>query len=226
MIPLGEIYANLPMSQRMLDDAEQAEPYAMDTIADQFAQQEGPAFLTGDGNQKPRGLLTYPTATTNDFTRAFGTLQYRPTGAAGAFVAAPNGGDCLVNLVADLRPRYRQHPSVAWLMSSSTQAAVRLIKDSQGRPLYVPGLLESEPDRLLGYPVAIDENMPAIAANSFSVAFGAWFRGYVIADHRVGTRILRDPFTAKPNVLFYATRRVGAALYNSEAIKLLKFSVS
>ena len=226
-IPLGEIYANVPMTQRMLDDAPDiADAYTSETIADQMAQQEGASFINGDGTNKPRGLLTYPTATTNDFTRAFGTLQYRPTGAAGAFVAAPNSGDCLVNLVADLRPRYRQHSSVAWLMSSSTQAAVRLIKDSQGRPLYVPGLLESEPDRLLGYPVAIDENMPAIAANSYSIAFGAWGRGYVICDHKVGLRILRDPFTAKPNVQFYATRRVGASLYNSEAIKLLKFSVS
>jgi len=226
-IPLGEIYANVPMSQRMLDDAgDIASEYTQDTIADQMAQQEGAAFINGDGNQKPRGLLTYPTANTNDFTRAFGTIQYRPSGAAGAFVAAPNGGDCLVNLVADLRPRYRQHASVAWLMSSSTQAQVRLIKDSQGRPLYVPGLLTNEPDMLLGYPVAIDENMPAIAANSYSIAFGAWARGYVIVDHEVGLRVLRDPYTNKLNINFYATKRVGASLYNSEAVKLLKFSVS
>ena len=226
-IALGEIFANVPMTQRMLDDAPDiADGYVMETIADQFAQQEGNAFILGDGVNKPRGLLTYPVATTNDFTRAFGTIQYRPTGAAGAFVAAPNSGDCLVNLVADLRPRYRQGPNVAWLMSSSTQAAVRLLKDSQGRPLYVPGLLETEPDRLLGYPVAIDENMPAIAANSLSIAFGAWNRCYIVADHQVGTRVLRDMYTSKPNVLFYATKRVGAALYNSEAVKFLRFSVA
>ena len=226
-IPLGEIYANVPMTQRMLDDAPDiAEAFVMETIADQTSAQEGVALINGDGKQKPRGIMTYPVATTTDATRAFGTIQYRPTGAAGAFVAAPNSGDCLVNLVADLRPRYRQHPSVAWLMSSSTQAAVRLIKDSQGRPLYVPGLLENEPDSLLGYPVAIDENMPAIAANSLSIAFGAWARAYVICDHQVGTRILRDPFTAKPTIQFYSTRRVGGGLYNSEAIKFLKFSVS
>jgi HK97 family phage major capsid protein len=226
-IPLGEIFANVPMTQRMLDDAPDiADGYVMETIADQFAQQEGAAFMNGDGVNKPRGLLTYPTATTTDFTRAFGTIQYRPTTVSGAFEAAPNSGNCLVNLVADLRPRYRQGPNVAWLMSSSTQAAVRLLKDSQGRPLYVPGLLETEPDRLLGYPVAIDENMPAIAANSLSIAFGAWNRCYIIADHQVGTRVLRDMYTSKPNILFYATKRVGAALYNSEAVKFLKFSVA
>lgn len=224
-IPLGEVYAYIAMTQRMLDDSpDLAAEFVTTTIADQFNQQEGVAFITGNGINKPRGILTYPTSQNPDATRPFGTMQFRKTGANGAFVAAPNGGDCLVNLVADLRGPYRQGSNVAWLMNSATQAQVRLLKDSQGRPLFVPGLTEGEPDRLLGFEVAIDENMPAIAANSYSIAFANWSRALVIADHVVGTRIIRDPFSNKPNVMFYATRRVSSAVLNSESIKLLQFA--
>lgn len=224
-VPLGELEAMPSISQRMLDDSMfPADEFIQTSVAEVFAEKEGAAFVSGNGINKPRGFLTYDVSTSADATRAFGTIQYRKTGAAGAFVAAPNGGDCLISLVHDLRPAYRQGESVAWLMSSSTLAQVRLLKDSNGQFLLRPGIEKGEPDRLLGYPVTVDENMPAIANNSYSIAFANWARAYVIVDHITGVRTLRDPFTAKPNVRFYTTKREGGALLNSEAIKLLQFA--
>ena len=157
-----------------------------------------------------------------DSARAFGTLQYLASGAAGGF-AASNPQDKLVELVHALKAPYRQ--GACWVMNSDTLARIRKFKTSDGAFVWQPGMVEGQAATLLGYPVIEAEDMPDVAANSLSVAFGNFRAGYLIAD-RGETRILRDPFSNKPFVHFYATKRVGGAIIDSNAIKLLKFAAS
>jgi HK97 family phage major capsid protein len=219
----GELYANPAATQAMLDDAAfDVEGWLASEIATEFAKAEGAAFVNGNGTNKPRGFLQAPTATTSDATRPFGTLQYIASGAAGAFVAA-NPQDRLVELVHAVRAPYRQGAS--WVMNASTLATIRKFKTSDGAFIWLPGLSAGQPDTLLGYPVVEAEDMPDIAANSLSIAFGNFKAGYLIAE-RTETNILRDPYSNKPYVHFYATKRLGGAVTNSEAIKLMKFALS
>lgn len=219
----GDLYANPAATQAMLDDAEfDVESWLANEIATEFAKAEGSAFINGDGINKPKGFLTASTAVTGDATRAFGTLQYLASGAAGAFLAS-NPQDKLVELVHSLRAPYRQGAS--WVMNSSTLATIRKFKTIDGAFIWQAGLMAGQPDTLLGYPVVEAEDMPDIAANSLSVAFGNFKAGYLIAE-RSETNILRDPFSNKPYVHFYATKRLGGAVSNSEAIKLLKFAAN
>ena len=221
--PMGELYANPAASQAMLDDAMfNVEEWLANEIATEFARAESIAFVTGSGVARPRGFLNYPTAATDDTTRAFGTLQYIPSGAAGAF-AASNPQDKLVDLVHSLRTPYRQ--GAAWVMNSAVLARIRKMKDGQGSFIWQPALSADQPATLLGYPVIEADAMPDLAADSVSIAFGNFKAGYLIAE-RSTTQVLRDPFSNKPFVHFYATRRIGGAVVNSEAIKLLKFAVS
>ena len=219
----GELYANPAATQAMLDDsAFDVEGWLASEIATEFAKAEGAAFVNGNGTNKPRGFLQAPTATTSDATRPFGTLQYIASGAAGAFVAA-NPQDRLVELVHAVRAPYRQGAS--WVMNASTLATIRKFKTSDGAFIWQPGLSAGQPDTLLGYPVVEAEDMPDIAANSLSIAFGNFKAGYLIAE-RTETNILRDPYSNKPYVHFYATKRLGGAVTNSEAIKVMKFALS
>jgi len=221
--PLGEIYANPAATQAMLDDAFfNVEEFLAENIAEEFASAEGAAFVAGDGINKPKGFLQAPTATAGDATRAFGTLQYVPTGVAGGFPAT-NPADILFDVIDALRPGYRQ--GAVWVMNSATANRVRKFKDSSGQYLWLQGLVADTPDRLLGYPVVISEDMPVIATDGLSIAFGNFRRGYVITDRR-GVRVLRDPFSNKPFVHFYTTKRVGGGVVNSQAIKLLKFGLT
>jgi HK97 family phage major capsid protein len=221
--PTGELYANPAASPAMLDDAMfDVESWLADEIAREFAVAEGTAFITGNGVNRPKGLLTYATTAQNDNLRAFGTIQHVASGAAGAFAAA-NPQDRLVDLVHALRSPYRQ--GAVWLMNSDTLGRIRKLKTTDGAFIWQPGLVEGQSATLLGYPVVEAEDMPDVAADSLSIAFGNFKEAYVIAD-RGETAILRDPFSNKPFVHFYATKRVGGALVNSEAVKLMKFAVS
>jgi len=221
--PSGELYANPAASQAMLDDANfDVERWLADEIAQEFARAEGQAFVAGNGTNRPKGFLGYTTTNEADAVRAFGTLQYVASGAAGGF-AASNPQDRLIDLVQSLRTPYRQ--GAVFVMNSATLAAIRKFKTSDGAFLWQPGLAEGRADTLLGYPVIEAEDMPDIAANSLSIAFGNFAAGYLIAE-RSETQILRDPFTHKPFVHFYATKRVAGGVSNSEAIKLMKFSAS
>ncbi len=221
--PMGEIYANPAATQAMLDDAMfDVEGWLAREIAVEFARAESVAFVTGSGVSQPKGFLTYPVATAADATRPFGTLQYVASGAAGAF-AASNPSDKLIDLVHSLRAPYRQ--GAVWVMNSNTIAAVRKFRDSTGDFIWRSGLQEGEASTLLGYPVVEVDAMPDIAANSLSIGFGQFGSAYVIAE-RGETGVLRDPYSNKPFVHFYATRRVGGALVNSEALKLMRFSAS
>jgi len=218
--PSGELYANPAASQAMLDDAAfDVEAWLADEIAREFARAEGAAFVSGSGVNQPRGFLNAAVTDESDDVRAFGSLQYVASGASGDFA----GADVLVDLVHTLRPAYRQGAS--FVMNSSTLAQIRKFKTADGAFLWQPSLASGQPATLLGYPVVEAEDMPDIAADSLAIAFGNFRAGYLIAERRA-THILRDPFTNKPFVHFYATRRVGGQLMNSEAIKLMQFSAS
>ncbi|MGE4322919.1 MAG: phage major capsid protein [Sphingobium sp.] len=221
--PSGELYANPAASQAMLDDAQfDVEGWLAGEIAREFAHAEGAAFINGNGTNKPKGFLTYTATDQADGARAFGSLQYVLSGGAAGF-AASNPQDRLIDLVQSLRAPYRQ--GAAFVMNSATLAVIRKMKTSDGAFLWQPSLTTAQPATLLGYPVVEAEDMPDIAAGSLSIAFGNFQLGYVIAE-RSETSILRDPFTNKPFVHFYAVKRVGGAVVNSEAIKLMKFAAS
>jgi len=219
--PFGELYANPAASQAMLDDAAfDVESWLAQEIATEFARAEGAAFVSGSGVNRPKGFLAGATSAQVDGVRPFGTLQFVASGAAGGF-AANGAADRLIDLVQALRSPYRQ--GAVFVMNSATAALIRKLKTADGAFLWQPGLVAGQPDTLLGYPVVEAEDMPDVAADSLSIAFGNFRAGYLIAE-RTETQILRDPFTNKPFVHFYATRRVGGQVMNSEAVKLLRFS--
>jgi HK97 family phage major capsid protein len=217
-IPLNELSALPKASQRLLDDsAFDVEGWLAGRIADKFARSEAAAFVSGDGVDKPTGFLSHTAVA--DASWAWGNLGYVATGADGAF----NGPDELIDLVYALGAEYRANGT--FVMNSRTAGAVRKLKDADGRFLWSDGLAAGEPARLLGYPVLIAEDMPDIAIGADAIAFGDFASGYTIAE-RPDLRILRDPFSAKPHVLFYATKRVGGDVSDFAAIKLLRFAVS
>lgn len=220
--PSGELYANPAASQAMLDDAQfDVEGWLAGEIAREFAAAEGAAFVSGNGVNKPRGFLNYSATSQADGVRAFGSLQYVPTGSAGGF--GGNGADRLIDLIQSLRAPYRQGAS--FVMNSATLAAIRKMKTTDGAFLWQPSMSAGQPAMLLGYPVVEAEDMPDMAADSLSIAFGNFQAGYVVAE-RGETSILRDPFSNKPFVHFYAVKRIGGGVANSEAIKLMKFAAS
>jgi HK97 family phage major capsid protein len=220
--PFGELYANPAASQTMLDDgAFDFESWLAQEIATEFARAEGAAFVSGTGVNQPKGFLAAPVSAQGDSVRAFGTLQFVASGAAGAFPAS-NPQDKLIDLVQALRSPYRQ--GAVFVMNSSTAAKIRKFKTADGAFLWQPSLMAGQPDSLLGYPVIEAEDMPDVAADSFSIAFGNFKAGYLIAE-RTETQILRDPYSHKPFVHFYATKRIGGQVVNSESIKLMKFAV-
>jgi HK97 family phage major capsid protein len=221
-IPVHEIAAQPKATQKLLDDsAFDIEGWLAGKVADKFSRAENAAFLTGDGIEKPRGLLTYPTAATADASRAWGTFEHVNTTQNGSFGTAPNGSDKLIDLVFAVKADFRNGAS--WLMSRATLAAVRKLKDGDGNYLWQPDFAMRQGGLLLGYPVAEGEDMPAFTGtNALGIAFGNFAQAYTIVD-RLGIRVLRDPFTDKPHVRFYTTRRVGGAAINFEAVKFLRF---
>ena len=200
------------------DSAFDVEGWLAQRIADKFSRAEASAFISGDGTDKPTGFLNYPKVDNDLF--AWGSLGYVPTGADGDFDAA-EPADAVVDLVYALGARYRANAT--FVMNSKTAGAVRKMKDADGRFLWSDGLAAGEPARLMGYPVLIAEDMPDIASGAFAIAYGDFRAGYTVAE-RPDLRILRDPFSAKPHVLFYATKRIGGDVSDFAAIKLLKFA--
>ncbi len=220
-IKLHELSAMPKASQRLLDDsAFDVEGWLAGKIATRFIRAEAAAFISGDGVDKPKGILLPAKVPNASWT--WGSLGYVPSGAAADFPTT-NAVDCIVNLVYSLGADYRANAT--FIMNSKTAGAVRKMKDADGRFLWSDGLAASEPARLMGYAVLICEDMPDIAANAYAIAFGDFNAGYTIAE-RPDLRILRDPFSAKPNVLFYATKRVGGDITDFNAIKLLKFATT
>jgi HK97 family phage major capsid protein len=219
--PAMELYAMPAATQTLLDDAVvNIEDWLAAEVETVFAEQEGAAFVAGDGLNKPKGFLAYPTVANSAW--AWNSLGYLPTGVAGAF-AASNPSDVLVELIYALKAGYRQN--ARFVMNRRTQSTIRKFKDSTGAYLWQPPASLGQPATLMSFPVVEAEDMPDIAAGSLSVAFGDFGRGYLVVD-RTGIRVLRDPYSAKPYVLFYTTKRVGGGVQDFEAIKLLKFTVS
>lgn len=209
----GEIFAMPATTQRLIDDAAiDVEQWLSDSIRSEFARQEGIAFLNGDGVNKPAGLLTYVTGGANAATHPGGVIET---------VTSAIGAEALIDFAFKLGAPYRQNAT--WVMSSLTAAVISKLKDSTGAFIWREGLVAGTPATLLGRPVEIDEGMPAPTAGNLAIAFGDFKAGYLIND-RIGTRILRDPYTTKPYVLFYATKRVGGGVLDPNAIKLLKIA--
>ena len=216
--PTGDLYANPAASQSMLDDAAfDLESWLASEIAMEFARAEGAAFVNGSGTNQPRGFLKATTSTLGDGSRAFGSVQYIGTGSATGLGDDPDL--TLIDLVHTLKAGHRQ--GAAFVMNSATLAEVRKLKTVDGAFLWQPGLVEGQPDRLLGYPVVEAEDMPDIAGGAYPIAFGNFRHGYLIAE-RSATQVLRDPFSNKPFVHFYATKRIGGQVLDSAAIKLLR----
>lgn len=224
-VELNEITAMPKATQKLVDIASiDVLAWLTEKVGDAFAVTEGTAYHTGDGIIKPKGILTYTTAATADATRTWGQLEHIATGASGAFPTSSvsvNPADVLVDVVGALKAQYRAN--ARWLMNKLTAARVRKLKDADGRHVWLDSLVASQPATLLGYPVEIDESMPDVSAGSLSIAFGDFAKGYTIVE-RPGTKFLTDPYTDKPNVRLYAYRRVGGAINDFNAIKLMKFS--
>lgn len=219
--PSADLYASPAATQTLLDDAlVDMDEWLASEVEDAFAAQETEAFVTGDGVNKPKGFLAYDTAP--DATASWGQIGYLASGAAGAFPAS-HPGDRLIDLIYAPRAQYR--PNGRFVMNRKTVSTVRKFKDADGNYIWTPASRPGETASLLGYPVTEIETMPDIAANSLAIAFGDFRRGYLIVD-RAGVRVLRDPYSAKPYVLFYTTKRVGGGVQNFDAIKVMKFAAS
>lgn len=216
--PAMELYAMPAATQSLLDDsAVNIDQWLAEEVQQAFADQESEAFIAGDGANKPKGFLAYTKI--DDASWSWSKIGYRATGVAGGF-AASNPSDQLIDLVYALKSGYCQNAS--WLMNRKTQSIIRKFKDADGNYLWQPAQGATGRPTLLSFPVVEAEQMPDIAEDAYALAFGDFRRGYLIVD-RLGVRILRDPYSAKPYVLFYTTKRVGGGVQNFEAIKLLKF---
>lgn len=215
-IPAHEMYAFPQATQTLLDDAAiNMEQWLSDKVADKFARLEATAFVNGTGVGQPRGFLTYADGTTLP-----GTIEQFDTGVNGGYAAAPNGGDVLISALYGLKAPYRANAT--WAMNRATTSATRKLKDSDGAYIWSPGIAAGQPASLLGYPVAAFEDMPDPATGSLSVAVGDFREAYTIVE-RIGMRILRDPYSNKPYVGLYMTKRCGGDVVNFEAIKLVNF---
>lgn len=226
-IPVHEMWAQPGATQSFLDDTYiDAENWIANEVAVIFAQGEGQGFISGNGVKKPQGFLAYPTVA--DASWSWGSVGYVASGTSGGFTPPATGplvqgADVFADLVAALKYQYRQNARFA--ANRRTVAALRKLKDLYANYLWAPGLQAGQPASFYGYPLVEFEDMPDLAANSLSIAFADFRQFYRIVD-RVGIRTLRDPFTNKPFVMFYTTKRVGGGIDNFEAGKLLKFSIS
>ena len=214
-----ELYAMPSATSSLLDDsAVNIDEWLAEEVRLAFAEQEGTAFVTGDGMTEPKGFLSYDKVANATWT--WGNVGFVATGADGDFPAS-SPGDVLIDLIYSVKSGYRANAH--FVMNRSTQSVIRKLKDGDGTYLWQPSSRPGESPTLMGFPVAESEDMPDIDSDSYAIAFGDFRRGYLIVD-RVGIRVLRDPYSAKPYVLFYTTKRVGGGIQNFEAIKLLKFA--
>lgn len=219
--PTMELYAMPAATASLLDDTVvDLDQWISGEVEAAFAEQEGAAFISGDGVAKPKGFLSY--ATIAEASWEWGKIGYRLTGVSGDFPAS-SASDVLFDMVYALKAGYRQNAH--WVMNRGTQAEIRKLKDADGNYLWQPPAVAGQQAMLHGFPLIEAEDMPDIAADATPIAFGDFNRGYLVVD-RTGVRVLRDPYTAKPYVLFYTTKRVGGGVQDFDAIKLLKFGTA
>ena len=213
----GEIYANPAATQQILDDsAINLESWLAGEVETEFSKQEGLAFVSGDGANKPFGILSYVTGGANSAKHPLGAIKAVNSGAAAAITA-----DGLIDLIYDLPSAFTGNARFS--MNRKTQGTIRKLKDGQGNYLWQPSLIAGQPATLAGFPITEVPDMPDVVANAISILFGDFKRTYTVFD-RVGVRVLRDPYTAKPHVLFYTTKRVGGGVHNPEPMRALKIA--
>ncbi len=219
--PTMELYAMPAATASLLEDTVvDLDQWISSEVEAAFAEQEGKAFITGDGTAKPKGFLSYPTVAETAWV--WGKIGYTPTGVAGALPAS-SPSDILIDTVYSLKAGYRQNAN--WVMNRKTQGAIRKLKDADGNYLWQPPAAVGQRAMLMGFPLLEAEDMPDIGEDATPIAFGDFGRGYLVVD-RTGVRVLRDPYSAKPYVLFYTTKRVGGGVQDFDAIKLLKFGAA
>ncbi len=219
--PAMELYAMPAATATLLEDAAvNIDQWLAQEVEQVFAAQEGTAFVTGDGSNKPKGFLAYTAVAQSSWT--WGNIGYIASGVSAAFPSS-NPSDVLVDLIYAVNAGYRQN--AVFVMNRKTQSAIRKFKDTAGNYLWQPPAVAGGRASLMTFTVIEAEDMPDIAANSLSIAFGDFNRGYLVVD-RAGVSVLRDPYTAKPYVLFYTTKRVGGGVQDFDAIKLLKMAAS
>jgi HK97 family phage major capsid protein len=219
--PTMELYAMPAATASLLDDAVvDLDQWISSEVEAAFAEQEGTALVTGNGTNKPKGFLDYTKVA--EASWVWGQIGYIATGVSGALPAS-NASDVLIDTVYALKAGYRQNAT--WVMNRKTQASIRKLKDADGNYLWQPPAAPGNRAMLMGFPLVEAEDMPDAAADATPIAFGDFSRGYLVVD-RTGVRVLRDPYTAKPYVLFYTTKRVGGGVQDFDAIKLLKYGVS
>lgn len=210
----GEIYANPAATQQILDDAEiNLESWLAGEVQAEFARQEGLAFLSGDGTNKPTGLLTYIAGNANAAKHPYGAIAKVKSGAAAAITA-----DSVIDLVYSLPSAFTGNAS--FILNRKTMGLIRKLKDGQGNYLWQPSYVAGQPSTLAGFPVIEVPDMPDVAAAATPILFGDFKQGYLVLD-RIGVRVLRDPYTNKPYVSFYTTKRVGGGLLNPEPLRAL-----
>ena len=215
----GELYANPEVTQKALDDIFfNVEGELSQDISESFAVLEGKAFLSGTGTNQPVGLLTAKTSAEADSARAFGTVQHIATGVADNF-PAKDPADILIDLIYSMKAGYRT--GAQFMVNSMTLATMRKWKDGDGNYIWQPAMQNGQPGSIFGYGYVTNEDMPSAGAGAIPVVFGNFQQAYVIFD-RVGIRSLRDPYTNKPFVGFYTTKRVGSMIANTQAVKFLK----
>lgn len=221
--PAHEIYAMPNATQTMLDDASvDVEGWLAGEVATEFMEEEGNAFVDGDGVNKPRGFTSYDKVANSSY--AWGKLGYIASGVAASLTDGSNNGiDALIDLQYALKQGYR--PNARWVMNRTTTGVVRKLKDANDAYHWQPSTALGEPATFLGHPVSVEDYMADVGADAYPIAFGDFQRGYLIVD-RVGIRVLRDPYTNKPYIQFYTTKRVGGGVQMFEAIKLLKVATS
>ena len=215
----GELYANPEVTQKALDDIFfDVEGELSQDISESFAVLEGKAFLSGTGTNQPVGLLTAKTSAEADSARAFGTVQHIATGVADNF-PAKDPADILIDLIYSMKAGYRT--GAQFMVNSMTLATMRKWKDGQGNYIWQPAMQNGQPGSIFGYGYVTNEDMPSAGAGAIPVVFGNFQQAYIIFD-RVGIRSLRDPYTNKPFVGFYTTKRVGSMIANTQAVKFMK----
>lgn len=219
--PTMELYAMPAATSSLLDDAAiDIDAWLASEVETAFAEQESAAFINGDGLNKPKGFLDNPIVDEDSWS--WGNLGYVATGVDGD-LAPTDSADVLLETIYALKAGYRQNAH--WMMNRRTQAELRKLKDADGNYLWQAPASPGAAAMLMGFPVTEAEDMPDIASDATAIALGDFRRGYLVVD-RAGVSVLRDPYSAKPYVLFYTTKRVGGGVQDFDAIKLIKFGTA
>ncbi len=220
LFPAMELYAMPAATASLLEDSVvDLDQWIAGEVEAAFAEQEGAAFVAGDGAGKPRGFLDYPVV--DESAWAWNNLGAINTGVSGSLPVS-NASDVLIDTIYALKAGYRQNAT--WVMNRKVQASIRKLKDADGNYLWQPPAQPGGRAMLMGFPLVEAEDMPDPAADATPIAFGDFGRGYLVVD-RTGVRVLRDPYSAKPYVLFYTTKRVGGGVQDFGAIKLVRYAV-